>query len=421
MISIITPVYFNSNPYVKDTYESLRNQTYNDWEWVIVLNNGGAVPQEILDDQRVKVYNTEDDDPQHNKIGRLKGYACSVATGDILVELDADDLLTPNALEEIYQAFQDPQVAFVYSNAANFHTTTWDSPTFSSDYGWQSRPFFYNGHMLNEMVAWPPSAQMMRYIFWAPDHVRCWRTSAYRAIGGHNPDIKTGDDHELCCRMYVVYGTHAFKHIDKCLYLYRLHDHNSCVTHNHEVQAQTQANYLKYSRDLAIRWADDYGLQKLDLGGRLNAWSGFTTVDLFDADVITDLNNPWPFADNSVGVIRASHIFEHLKDPVHTMNEAYRVLAPGGWLLLEVPSTDGRGAFQDPTHVSFWNENSIWYYTNKNFSRFVPSFKGRFQNSRTVTYYPSEFERTHNIAVVQSDLIAIKGEYAKRPVGEILI
>jgi hypothetical protein len=103
------------------------------------------------------------------------------------------------------------------------------------------------------------------------------------------------------------------------------------------------------------------------------------------------------------------------------MNEAFRVLAPGGWLLIEVPSTDGRGAFQDPTHVSFWNENSIWYYTNRNFSRFIPSFKGRFQNSRTVTYFPSEFERVHNMAVVQSDLIALKGDYAKRPVGEVLI
>ncbi len=28
-----------------------------------------------------------------------------------------------------------------------------------------------------------------------------------------------------------------------------------------------------------------------------------------------------------------------------------------------VPSTDGRGAFQDPTHVSFWNINSFMYYS----------------------------------------------------------
>ncbi|OXE36899.1 MAG: glycosyl transferase family 2 [Phenylobacterium zucineum] len=309
----------------------------------------------------------------------------------------------------------------VYSNSASFQTDTWESPKFDAAFGWRYRSFPWRGHELNEAIAWPCSAQMMRFIFWAPDHIRAWRTTAYQAIGGHDQSIKTGDDHDLCCRMLINFGHKNIRHIDKCLYLYRLHGENSCVTANQEVQDQTLRNYLRYSRDLASRWAADEGLDRLDLGGRLNAWTGYKTVDLFDADVVADLNQPWPFEDNSVGVIRASHIFEHLKDPIHSMNEAFRVLAPGGWLLLEVPSTDGRGAFQDPTHVSFWNENSIWYYTKQQFARFIPDFKGRFQNSRTVTYFPSEFERTHNIPVVQSDLIALKGDYALRPVGEVQI
>lgn len=421
MISIITPVYHKSLPYLAETYDSLLKQTYSDWEWVTVLNNGGTIPEEISKDPRVKIFTVEDDDPEHNRIGRLKGFACSKATGDIFVELDSDDILTPTALEQIHNAFKDPKVAMVYSNSASFQHGTWESPKFGEEYGWKSRPYFYKEYQLNEMVAWPVSAHMMRAIFWAPDHVRAWRAGAYKAIGGHNPDIKTGDDHELCCRLYIQYGVEGFKHIDECLYLYRLHGENACVTHNAEVIAQNNQNYLDYSRNIMLRWANDNKLLKVDLGGRINAWKDFITVDLFDADITADLNKPWPFEDNSVGIIRASHLFEHLKDPIHTMNEAFRVLAPGGWLLIEVPSTDGRGAFQDPTHVSFWNENSIWYYTNRNFSRFIPSFNGRFQNSRTVTYFPSEFERVHNMAVVQADLIAVKGDYAIRPVGEVLI
>lgn len=422
MISIITPIYHKSIPYVREAYNCLVSQTYKDWEWVTVLNNGGSLPDDILQDTRVKVFIVEDDgDPNHNYIGRLKNFACMNSIGEILVELDSDDILTPDALQEVYEAFKDPKVAMVYSNAASFRQDTWESPTFGKEFGWESRPFFYENHKLNEMIAWPVSSQMMRYIFWAPDHVRAWRSSAYRAIGGHDVSIKTGDDHDLCCRLYIEYGASGFKHIDKCLYLYRLHGENSCIVYNDDVQTQTTKNYLKYSRSMAIKWSDDNKLIKADLGGRINAWNGFTTVDLFDADIIANLEERWPFEDNSVGVLRASHIFEHLKDPIHTMNEAFRVLAPGGWLFIEVPSTDGRGAFQDPTHVSFWNENSIWYYTNKNFSRFVPSFKGRFQNSRTVTYFPSEFERLHNMSVVQADLIAVKGDYARRPVGEVLI
>ncbi len=420
-ISVITPVHAKSSRFLDDAYGSLLKQSFADWQWVIVPNNGGKVPDHIAADPRVLVRPTEDDDPEHNKIGRLKGFACAQATGEVLVELDADDMLVPGALQEVWAAFQDPATAMVYSNSAEFVSDTWEPCSYSAHYGWVTRPFFFDGHALQETVAWPVSAQMMRLIFWAPDHIRAWRTAAYKAVGGHDAGIKTGDDHDLCCRFYVQYGAAGVRHIDKCLYLYRRHGENSCVVHNDEVQHQTQLNYLKYSRNMAIRWSKDNNLSTLDLGGRLNAWPGFTTVDLMDADVIADLNKPWPFPDSSVGVLRASHVFEHLKDPVHAMNEAFRVLAPGGWLLIEVPSTDGRGAFQDPTHVSFWNENSFWYYTRKEFSRFIPEFKGRFQNSRTVTYFPGEFERQHNIPVVQADLIAVKGDYAKRPVGEVLI
>jgi O-antigen biosynthesis protein len=418
MITVITPLHEKAMPYILETYQSLKDQTFQDWEWVVMLNNGG---QAFEADDRVKFFKTEDDDVSHNKIGRLKHEAGFAASGEVIVELDADDLLVPNALADIVEAFSDSKTAMAYSNCAEFYDKTWEPNAYSENFGWRSRPFFYKEHALTEMVAWPVSAQMMRQIFWAPNHIRAWRTSAYKALGGHDPEIKTGDDHDLCCRFYLTYGQEGIKHIDKCLYLYRLTGQNSCYTHNAEVQEQTLQNYLKYSRALAVRWSDDLGLAKLDLGGRLNAWDKFTTVDLFDADVVTDLNKPWPFADNSIGILRASHIFEHLLDPIHAMNEAYRVLAPGGWLFLEVPSTDGRGAFQDPTHKSFWNENSIWYYTKKEFARFIPDFKGRFQNSRTVTYFPSEFERLHNISVVQSDLIAIKGEYSRRPVGEVLI
>ena len=420
MISIITPVHSKITPYLQAAYNSLQEQTFSDWEWVIVLNNGGVVPFNI-EDNRIKIVETFNDNSEHNKIGRLKNFACSKAQGNIIVEFDGDDLLTEDALFKIQESFSDPEIAMVYSNHAEFNDGTWEPKVYGSYWGWESRDFIYKEHALKEMIAWPPNAQMMRSIHWAPNHVRAWRTKDYHAIGGHNVDLKTGDDHELNCRIYIAYGGNRIKHIDECLYIYRVHQQNSCITNNAEVQQQSLNNYLKYNRDMAVRWAKDEDLSLIDLGGRLNSWDDFTTVDLFDADVVTDLNDSWPLSDNSVGVIRASHIFEHLKDSVHTMNEAYRVLAPGGWLFLEVPSTDGRGAFQDPGHVSFWNENSIWYYTNRDFARFIPDFEGRFQSSRVVTYFPTDFEEKHNIPIVQADLIALKEPYDKRPVGEVLI
>jgi len=418
-VSVVTPVHKTSAPYLGDAYESLKAQTFEHGEWVLVLNGGGYVTDDIRNDQRVVVITVTDDaGEQHNRIGRLKKAGIRVAIGPILVELDADDLLTPDALEAILATFEDSTVKMAYSNVAMFEDQTWQPRAFSEYWGWRNRPFTYQGHQLIESIAWPVSAQMMRRVEWAPNHVRAWEATAYWKLGGHDESMKSGDDHDLCCRFYLAYGP-GVRHIDRCLYLYRYHANNTCVTHNADVQAQVLQNYLKYSRDLAVRWADDNQLRKIDLGGRFDAWQGFETVDRLDADIITDLNERWPFHDNSVGVIKASHVFEHLVDSVRTMNEAYRVLAPGGWLFIEVPSTDGRGAFQDPTHRSWWNENSFRYYTNQAWARYIqPEYTGRFQASRIVTYDPFN---DPTVPVVQADLIALKAPYDERPVGEILI
>lgn len=114
---------------------------------------------------------------------------------------------------------------------------------------------------------------------------------------------------------------------------------------------------------------------KINLGCNKNALRGWINVDIHEfsgVDIVSNLEEPWPWDDSSVDYIRAYDILEHLHNPVHSMNEAWRVLSHGGILEVLVPSTDGRGAFQDPTHVSFWNQNSFLYYSQKQKGSFYP-------------------------------------------------
>jgi predicted SAM-dependent methyltransferase len=120
---------------------------------------------------------------------------------------------------------------------------------------------------------------------------------------------------------------------------------------------------------------------------------GYINVDLCPpADKLCDLREVWPWPDSSVEEIKAHDIFEHLPDKIHTLNEAYRVLRSGGLLDLIVPTTDGRGAWQDPTHCSYWNENSLFYaeYNNPHNTRFRAAYGMRHQflilSKRTVEY-----------------------------------
>jgi len=105
---------------------------------------------------------------------------------------------------------------------------------------------------------------------------------------------------------------------------------------------------------------------RLNLGCSDVQMSDCVNVDIAPpADVLADLSVRWPWPDSSVEHIHAWDIFEHLADKIFTMGEAWRVLSPGGILDLFVPTTDGRGAFQDPTHKSFWTPNDLFYFCDQ--------------------------------------------------------
>ena len=103
---------------------------------------------------------------------------------------------------------------------------------------------------------------------------------------------------------------------------------------------------------------------KLNLGCCDSLLDGYVNVDKVPRPgvEVVDLAKPWPWSENSVDLVRAWDIIEHLADKIFTMNELWRVLKPGGTAEIAVPTTDGTGAFQDPTHVSFWNRRSFLYY-----------------------------------------------------------
>jgi O-antigen biosynthesis protein len=404
MISVFTPAH--TDVFLKEAYESLKEQTYTDWEWIILRNNG--CPPVSFDDPRVKVFESPFSPPW---VGPLKGECCSLASGEILLEFDHDDLLVPNALEEVFKAFIDPEVGFVYSNTIHATGDFGKIQRFDERYGWKFREVNYKGHALDEHISFEPTPEAISRIWFAPNHLRAFRAGVYNRIGGYNKDMRILDDLDLMCRMYEVA---KFHHINRGLYVYRVHGNNTWLKNSDEIQNNVYRIYDQYIERLTEAWADRAGLLKVELGGRMAAKKNFTTLDLKDAEIIADLNEPWPFADSSVGIIRSYDVFEHLKDNLFTMKELYRVLAPGGWAFIQVPSTDGRGAFSDPTHVSFWNIASFAYYTDANKAKYIDT-PVRFQATRL-------FDTDKNddgIIWTKAHLLSLKDGY--RPCGWIAI
>lgn len=417
--SIITPEHDPRNvPYMTELWETVRGQTYGNWEWVLLLNNGmtpGHVPEQIRNDPRVQVFVMEE---QNTNVGFVKNRAFHLGTGDVLVEMDHDDLLFPQCLEKLNAAYQDPTVGFVYTDDATWHMQVEFVP-YDEAAGWTWKKVQYNGRELISMNSFEPTSHSVGYIWYAPDHVRSWRSSVYRELGGHNVDLPICDDHELMVRTYLA--TKMFR-VPEALYVYRVHGNNTWLERNAAIQTKTREIFAQYAQKLAEVDADRRGLAKIDLGGGINPRAGYINIDLSSrGDIKHDLRNGIPFPDNSVGVINASHIIEHLPDKTFTMREIHRVLAHGGWAFIEVPSTDGRGAYQDPTHVSYWNENSFLYYTDAYLAQFIENTDIRFQEYRRETYFPNDWMKNLNVCVTSAWLVAIKDPNGPRFPGYLKI
>jgi len=411
--SIITPTHSEKNfPYLIELYESLQEQTYTEWEWILFLNNGLAknkIPNNIQRDSKVKIIV---DSSNENKIGAVKNKAFNCGTGDVLVEVDHDDLLMPTCLYELMLAFQDEQIGFVYSDSIRYEMKGKSVP-YNAEHGWTYNTIKWRGEERLSMNHFLPSSHSLSYIWYSPDHVRAWRTSVYKELGGHDVNLSVCDDHDLCIRTYL----HTkMKFLALPLYVYRVTGDNTWLERNKLIQDTTRILFDKYVRRLAEKDARDKGLLTIDIGGGLYPYPGYKTVDLRQtADIQADLNDGIPLPDNSVGVLNAHHILEHLKDPIKSMREIHRVLEHGGWAFIEVPSTDGRGAWQDPTHVSFWNINSFLYYTNKQQAIFIDNKEIRFQIYKLKDYFPSSFMKENNILVTCAVLVAIKKPFPRFP------
>ncbi len=136
---------------------------------------------------------------------------------------------------------------------------------------------------------------------------------------------------------------------------------------------------------------------KLDLGCGLRPKEGFDGVDIASpaAKYRVDLTKfPWPWPTASADEIYSSHFVEHLdarlvvpSDISLTGNaeederrrimyigqdlllaffdECYRILKPEGSMLCIFPCARSDGAFQDPTHRRFLNQNTMAYLSKK--------------------------------------------------------
>ena len=113
-VSIITPCY-NSSKFLQQTIDSVLNQTFTDWEWLITDDKSTDHSVEIInkvDDERIKLTVAE----KNGGAGHARNLSLEKATGRFITFLDADDFWEPNFLEEMVSFMKKENAELAYSN-----------------------------------------------------------------------------------------------------------------------------------------------------------------------------------------------------------------------------------------------------------------------------------------------------------------
>lgn len=117
LVSIIIPVY-NAEKYIYETLDTVRAQTYENWELLIVDDCGtdGTMDKvedymEMVDDERIRIIRL----PQNMGAAIARNKGVYEAQGQYIAYLDADDLWVPDKLEKEIAFMKEKEAAFVYS------------------------------------------------------------------------------------------------------------------------------------------------------------------------------------------------------------------------------------------------------------------------------------------------------------------
>lgn len=112
LVSVIVPVY-GTEPYLERCVESIRNQTYDKLEIILVDDGSPDRCGEICDefqkaDSRIKVLHKE-----NSGQGLARNAGLDLATGDYVVFIDSDDWISHTHIETLWQAAQENQADVV--------------------------------------------------------------------------------------------------------------------------------------------------------------------------------------------------------------------------------------------------------------------------------------------------------------------
>lgn len=186
IVSVVIPVY-NGEETIKQTIESVLSQTFSDFE-LIVINDGSTDATvnvvSTFQDPRIKVFSYP-----NAGLSASRNRGISLASGNYISFIDADDLWTADKLEAQVSALQEnPQAALAYS---------W------TDYIDESGQFFRQGPHFN--FSGDVFAKLLLSDFVGNGSNPLIRKQAFSEVGGFDESLNAAEDWDMWLRLAARY------------------------------------------------------------------------------------------------------------------------------------------------------------------------------------------------------------------------
>ncbi|WP_063395144.1 glycosyltransferase [Prochlorococcus sp. MIT 1306] len=221
-------IYGQPLEWIKAAVDSVRNQTYSNWQLLIRPDGPKAISRSNLEllqelesrDPRLRVL------PGNECNGTFGSYRLifSESKAKYLVQLDADDILHPSALLKAVQHLdRHKKSPFLYSQCMLIN-----------DQGMEL------GLDKRALRTWQKNADLVQFISF---HMRMIRRSAYLKVGGYNSNYYFAGDYDLSLRLAELGKP---QHLAEPLYGYRVHTNSESqrkrhATHQEAVKSVREA------------------------------------------------------------------------------------------------------------------------------------------------------------------------------------
>ena len=208
-ISIVIPLYKTQEKYLRQLVETIKEQTYPNWELCLSDGSGanspiaGLLESLAASDERIKVVSHE----ESLQISENTNAAIEIATGDYIAFADHDDELTPNALFECVKALnknRDVKVLYSDEDKMSMDGHKFFQPHFKPDYN-------------------PDLLCTVNYIC----HLFVVDRKVIEQVGTLRKEFDGAQDYDFIFRCIEAVSPEEICHVPKILYHWRCHEEST--------------------------------------------------------------------------------------------------------------------------------------------------------------------------------------------------